>query len=106
MKTAVALTAAIAFASVAPSALAAENPENLIKKNGCIACHTVEKQVVGPAYRDVARKYAGQKGIEKTLFDRVKKGSVGVWGKTPMPPNAHVPDAEIQAMVAWILTRK
>ena len=85
---------------------AAQSADALIKKHGCVACHTVDKKLVGPAYKDVAKKYAGQKDVEKMLFEKVKKGGSGVWGPVPMPPNAAVPDADIHAMVKWILTQK
>ena len=92
------------FLMSAPAA--AQSADALIKKHGCVACHSVDKALVGPAYKDVAKKYAGQKDIEKKLVEKVKKGGSGVWGAVPMPPNAAVPDADIQAMVKWILTQK
>jgi cytochrome c len=66
----------------------------------------VDKKLVGPAYKDVAAKYAGQKDAEAKLAEKVKKGGSGVWGQVPMPPNAHVKDADIAAMVKYILTLK
>ena len=86
--------------------VAAQDAEALIKKHGCVACHQVDKQVVGPAYKEVATKYAGQKDADKKLADKVKKGGSGAWGAVPMPPNAAVPDGDIQAMVKWILALK
>ena len=94
--------AAVALATSAP-ALASEA---LAKKHNCFACHQVAKKVVGPSYKDVAAKYAGDKGAEARLFDKVKKGSVGVWGQVPMPPNPQVPDADVKALVTWILSQK
>ena len=80
--------------------------EELAKKHNCLVCHQVDKKVVGPAYKDVAAKYANDKTAEAKLFDKVKKGGVGVWGQVPMPPNATVPDADIRALVKWILSLK
>ena len=80
--------------------------EELAKKHNCLVCHQVDKKVVGPSYKDVAAKYANDKTAEAKLFDKVKKGGVGVWGQVPMPPNATVPDADIKALVKWILSLK
>jgi cytochrome c len=78
----------------------------LAKEHACTACHAVDRKIIGPAYADVAKKYAGQKGAEAKLVEKVKKGGTGVWGQTPMPPNAQVPDADIKALVHWILSIK
>jgi cytochrome c len=80
--------------------------EELAKKHNCLVCHQVDKKVVGPSYKDVAAKYANDKTAEAKLFDKVKKGGVGVWGQVPMPPNATVPDADVRALVKWILSQK
>ena len=63
-------------------------------------------KTIGPSYADVAKKYAGQKDAEAKLADKVKKGGQGVWGQVPMPPNAAVPDADIKALVKWVLSTK
>ena len=84
----------------------AQNVDDLLKKNACLACHAVDKKLVGPSYKEVAAKYRGQKDAEKVLAEKVKKGGVGVWGQIPMPPNAAVPDAEVNTMVKWILSQK
>ena len=81
----------------------AQADEALLKKHNCVACHQIDKKVVGPAYKDVAKKYKGQKGIAVTLAEKVKKGGQGVWGPVPMPPNAAVPDADIKTLVDWLL---
>ena len=80
--------------------------EALAQKSGCIACHNVDKKVIGPAYKDVAAKYATDKDALAKLSDKVKKGGAGVWGQIPMPPNAQVSDAEIKTLVSWILSLK
>jgi cytochrome c len=78
----------------------------MAKKYNCLACHTVDRRMVGPAYKDVAKKYRGQKGAEAKLVEKVKKGGAGVWGPTPMPPNVAVPDGDVKALVKWILSLK
>ena len=80
--------------------------EALAKKHNCLACHAVDKKLVGPSYKDVAAKYAKDPGAQAKLAEKVKKGSQGVWGQIPMPPNATVPDADVQALVKWILSQK
>lgn len=80
--------------------------EALAKKHNCLACHAVDKKLVGPAYKDVAAKYRNDAGAEAKLADKVKKGGQGVWGQVPMPPNPQVPDADVKALVKWILSQK
>ena len=79
--------------------------EALLKKHNCVACHQIDKKVVGPAYKDVAKKYKGQKDSAVKLAEKVKKGGQGAWGPVPMPPNPQVPDADIKKMVEFILSR-
>jgi cytochrome c len=76
--------------------------EALAKKSNCLACHQIDKKSVGPAYKDIAKKYKGQ-DVAAKLAEKVKKGGQGVWGPVPMPPNAAVPDADIKKLVDWIL---
>ena len=78
----------------------------LATSKNCMACHAVDKKLVGPAYKDVAAKYAGQKDAVAKLADKIQKGGVGVWGQIPMPPNATVPDADIKTLVKWVLALK
>ena len=98
---ALAAGAALAAALSAP-ALADEAGEKLLKDKGCTACHTNDKKVIGPAYKDVAKKYKGDAGAAATLAEKVIKGGQGVWGPIPMPPNK-VTDDEAKKMVATIL---
>jgi len=79
--------------------------EELAKKHNCLVCHTVDKKVVGPAYQEIAKKYAGDASASETLLTKVKSGSKGVWGPIPMPPN-NIPDADNKALVTWILSLK
>jgi cytochrome c len=99
------LAAAFAVASAVVPVVAKANPE-LAKKHACLACHTVDKKLVGPAYKEVAAKYRSDPGAEARLVDKVKKGSQGVWGQVPMPANANVPDGDVRALVKWILSQK
>jgi cytochrome c len=78
----------------------------LAQKKNCMACHAVDKKVLGPAYKDVAAKYAGQKDAVDKLAAKVMKGGSGVWGNIPMPANPQVTDAEAKQLVQWILTLK
>jgi cytochrome c len=80
--------------------------EKLAQANGCMTCHAVDKKILGPSYKEIAAKYRGDKGAEATLVKKVKAGGQGVWGPVAMPPNAHVKDDDIKAMVQWILSIK
>jgi cytochrome c len=103
-----AIAIALAAALVLPwSATArAADGEALAKSSGCLACHAVDKKLVGPSYKDIAKKYAGDKNAPGYLAKKVKEGGKGVWGDIPMTPNAHVKDADIKSIVAWILSLK
>lgn len=95
----------LAAAAIAVS-FSANASDELAKKHACFACHTVDKKVVGPSYKDVAAKYRADKEAPAKLAAKVKNGSQGVWGNVPMPPNAAVPEADIKALVKWILSQK
>jgi cytochrome c len=79
---------------------------DLAKSKNCMACHAVANKLVGPSFKDVAAKYAGQKDAEDKLTQRVLKGSSGVWGPVPMPANAQVSEAEARTLVKWIQSQK
>jgi cytochrome c len=87
-------------------AAAADNPMDLAKAKNCLSCHAVATKVVGPAYKDVAAKYAGQKDAEDKLVQKVLKGTSGTWGAIPMPANAQVNEAEAHVLVKWVLSQK
>lgn len=89
------LCAAPAFADLA-----------LATSKNCMACHAVDKKLVGPAYKDVAAKYKGDKTAADKLALKVMKGGSGVWGAVPMPANAQVNEAEAKKLVAWVLATK
>ena len=80
--------------------------EKLAQTNGCTTCHQLDKKVLGPSYKDIAAKYKGDKAAQASLEKKVKAGGKGVWGDMVMPPNAHVKDADIAAIVKWILSQK
>lgn len=79
---------------------------DLAKSKNCMACHAVANKVVGPSFKDVAAKYAGQKDAEDKLTQKVLKGGVGVWGQVPMPANAQVSEAEARTLVKWVMAQK
>lgn len=84
------------------SAPAFANKE-LASQKACMACHATDKKLVGPAYQDVAKKYAGNKDAEANLVASIKKGGSGKWGPIPMPAQAGLSDAEAATLAAWIL---
>ena len=96
------ITLALTLTAAAPAMadLALANSKN------CMACHSVDKKLVGPSFKDVATKYAGQKDATAKLAGKITKGGGGVWGPVPMPANAMVNDAEAQKLAAWVLTQK
>jgi cytochrome c len=94
------------FAASALVACPAFANADLAQKKNCMACHAVDKKVVGPSYQDVAAKYAGQKDAVDKLSQKVIKGGAGVWGPVPMPANTAVSDAEAKQLVTWILSQK
>ncbi len=91
---------------LASGAALADAGADLAKAKNCLACHAVDKKVVGPAYKDIAAKYKGQKDAEAKLMAKVKGGGSGIWGNVPMPPNPQVNDAEAKQLVQWVLSQK
>ncbi|WP_426103337.1 c-type cytochrome [Massilia sp. TSP1-1-2] len=79
---------------------------DLAKAKNCMSCHAVASKVVGPAFKDVAAKYAGQKDAENKLVAKVLKGGAGSWGAVPMPANPQVTEAETRILVKWVLAQK
>ena len=84
----------------------AQDAAKLAQTKSCLACHQVDKKLVGPSYKDVAKKYAGKKDALAMLVKKVRAGGTGVWGQIPMPPNAGVSEKEAQILVKWILSQK
>ena len=102
MKLFPALTLALVAALASPAFANAD----LAQKKNCMACHALDKKLVGPAYKEVAAKYAGQKDAVDKLTQKVLKGGSGVWGPVPMPANPQVTEAEAKQLVQWVLTAK
>ncbi|QDQ26973.1 c-type cytochrome [Chitinimonas arctica] len=98
------LFAALSAATVL-TAQAAPDGRAMAAKYNCLACHQVDKKVVGPAFRDVAVKYRGDKKAESRLIEKVKKGGVGVWGQIPMPAQ-QISDADLKVIMQWVLSQK
>jgi cytochrome c len=96
------LLALMAAAAIAP----AMADQALATAKNCMACHAIDKKLVGPAYKDVAAKYAGQKDAADKLAVKIMKGGAGVWGPVPMPANTQVNEAEAKKLAAWVLTLK
>lgn len=78
---------------------------DLAAKKNCLACHAADKKLVGPSYKEVAAKYAGNKDAVAVLADKIMKGGVGVWGQVPMPPNQVTAD-EAKTLAAWVMSTK
>lgn len=102
---AVSAVAVMMVAGQANAALAEAEALELAKKSGCLACHSIPKKVVGPAWQDVANKYKGDATQKDKLVAKVKAGGKGVWGEVPMPPySPRVPDADIEKLVEFVLS--
>ena len=96
----------VVLATAAALASPAFADQDLAQKKNCMACHALDKKLVGPAYKEVAAKYAGQKDAAAGLAQKVIKGGQGVWGPIPMPANPQVNEAEAKQLVTWILGLK
>ena len=101
-----ALSTIVSLAAVFAAATPALADMQLATSKNCLACHAVANKVLGPSFKDIAAKYAGQEDAPEKLATKVMKGGGGVWGAIPMPANAQVSPAEAQKLVAWILTQK
>lgn len=98
----VALSAAMVALASAPALASLD----LAKAKNCTACHAVDKKLVGPAYKDVAAKYASDSDAAAKLAGKIIKGGVGVWGQIPMPANPQVSQADAEALAKWVLSTK
>ncbi len=101
-KLAVGLALAASLCAQAPAFANAE----LAQKKTCMACHSVDKKLVGPAYKEVAAKYAGQKDAVAKLAEKIQKGGTGAWGQIPMPANPQVNADEAKALATWVMSIK
>jgi cytochrome c len=97
--------ALFAISSIFAAPLAFASAE-LAQKKSCMACHAMDKKVLGPSYKDVAAKYAGQKDAVAKLAEKIQKGGAGVWGQVPMPANPTVTPEEAKQLATWVLTVK
>jgi cytochrome c len=102
MKTIITSLVATTIFTIAGSAMAVDMPA-VAKKNNCIACHAIDKKVVGPAWQAVADKYKGDAGAADRLSAKIAKGGKGVWGSAPMPPNPKVNEADMKELVGFVL---
>jgi cytochrome c len=102
MKSVLILTLAIGSLVAAPAFANAD----LAQKKNCMACHAVDKKLVGPAFKDVAAKYAADKEAAGKLATKIIKGGTGVWGQIPMPANPQVSEAEAKQLATWVLGTK
>jgi cytochrome c len=80
--------------------------ERLLNVHACAGCHAVDRQVIGPAFRDIAAKYRGDNESPARLSKKIREGGTGVWGNVPMPPNAELSDADAKLLVDWVLGRR
>lgn len=92
----------IAFATTTDALASAE----LARAKNCLACHAIDQKLVGPAYKDVAAKYANDKDAEARLARKIREGGSGVWGVVPMPANPQVSADEARALAKWVLSLK
>ncbi|MDB5990368.1 MAG: c-type cytochrome [Herbaspirillum sp.] len=93
-------------AAAAAPALALDTADNLARSKNCMACHSIGSKVVGPAFKEVAKRYAGQPDAAEKLVQKVLKGGSGAWGVVPMPANTQVSEAEARTLVQWVLSVK
>jgi len=100
------ILAVTAFAVLTVASGSALASAELAKAKNCLACHTMDKKLVGPSYKDVAAKYAGDKDAVAKLAKKIREGGTGVWGQVPMPANPQVSEAEAQTLAKWVLTVK
>ena len=95
------------FASLAAViAMPAFANADLAQKKNCMACHAADKKLVGPSFKDVAAKYAGQTDAAAKMVEKIQKGGVGAWGQVPMPANPQVNAEEAKQLATWVLSTK
>ena len=107
MKALLGLVMLVGTLAVSNQALAvdAKAGKSIAAKNACLACHAIDKKVIGPAYKDVAAKYKGVAGAEDKLVAKVKAGGSGVWGTMAMPPHQEMSDVDLHTVVQWVLSQ-
>ncbi|HET8597941.1 MAG TPA: c-type cytochrome [Castellaniella sp.] len=93
----------LALGSAAHAAPDYAQVKDILAKNACLACHAVDKKVIGPAYEEVAARHKGQADAAEILTKHIKEGSTGNYGPIPMPPNAGISDADVKTVVEWLV---
>jgi cytochrome c len=97
------VAASTLLAAVGSHAMDAAAAKALATKNACLGCHTADKKLVGPAYKEVAAKHKGQADAEAKVAARIKSGGSGMYGAVPMPPQPNLKDDELKLLAAWVL---
>lgn len=98
-----AAAASVVAAGSAHAAPDVAKVKEILTANACLACHAIDKKVVGPAYQDIGAKYKGKEAEAATLAKHVREGVSGIWGPIPMPPNKNISDADLKTVVDWII---
>jgi cytochrome c len=98
--------ALLSFAVLAAASFNASANADLAKAKNCMACHAVDKKLIGPSYKEVAAKYASDKEAVNKLANKIRAGGVGVWGQIPMPANTQVSEAEAKTLATWVMAQK
>lgn len=96
----------LSFVALAGTGLNAAASTDLAKAKNCMACHAVDKKLIGPSYKEVAAKYASDKDAVTKLAVKIRAGGVGVWGQIPMPANTQVSEAEAKTLATWVMAQK
>ena len=104
MKSSLLVKMMVAAAALATAPAFAD--QALAPAKNCMACHAMDKKLVGPSYKDVAAKYASDKTAVDKLAGKIMKGGSGIWGAVPMPANAQVNEAEAKTLAAWVMSAK
>jgi cytochrome c len=99
--------ALVLMSTGASAAIDDKKANELLSRGGCLACHTVDKKLVGPSYMEVAKKHKGQKDAAAAVVKKVRDGGAGAYGQIPMPPNPKekISDADLKALVDWVLSK-
>jgi len=96
----------MAMCALSLFAMSAHASPQLAKSKNCLACHAPDRKLVGPAYRDIAKKYANDKNAENAMVKKIREGGVGVWGPVPMPANPQVSADEARTLAKWVLSTR
>lgn len=101
--------APVATAAAAPAAVAApaaDPVQKLLTANACVACHALDRRLVGPGFHEIARRYQGDSAAAEKLVSKIRDGGAGAWGQIPMPPHPQLSGADLALIVGWIMSRK